>query len=58
MDEPQPLTDLEIIWRERAFALLLGAIVLADTGHDVELAWRVAQMVCDSEADTDDEALI
>lgn len=31
--------------RERAFALILGAVLLQDATGDVELAWRVAEMV-------------
>lgn len=47
VDEPLPLTDdeLEVSMHERAFALLLGAIVKNDLAGDVELAWRVALMV-------------
>lgn len=47
VDEPQPLTDdeLETMRRERAFALILGAVLQQDATGDVELAWRVAEMV-------------
>lgn len=48
MDEPGPLTtadELEVSLHERAFALLLGAIVKQDQTGDVELAWKVAMMV-------------
>lgn len=48
MDEPRPLNtddELEVSLHERAFALLLGAIVTNDLSGDVELAWRVALMV-------------
>lgn len=47
MDEPLPLTaeQRETSRRERAFALILGAILQQDRSGDVELAWRVAEMV-------------
>ncbi len=42
---PSSPDDLNESLRERAFALLLGALVKADLRSDVELAWRVADMV-------------
>jgi hypothetical protein len=49
VDEPRELTDREVVMRERAFALILGAILRQDVTDDVELAWRVAEMVAGDE---------
>lgn len=43
MDDDE--AEREITKRERAFAILLGAIVKNDLAGDVELAWKVALMV-------------
>lgn len=55
VDESLQLTDdaFEISRRERAFALILGAVLQQDLAGDVELAWRVAEMV---QAAADDAA--
>lgn len=47
--------EREITRRERAYALILGAIVLAQLEPDVELAWRVADMATQSDPDRDDD---
>lgn len=41
---------------ERAFAVVLGALLRNDTTGDVELAWRVAEMVASLDRDVPPES--
>lgn len=41
---PPEQAQIDAVLHERAFALILGALILNDAGHDVDLAWRVAEM--------------
>ena len=41
---PDP-TELAVTLHERAYAIILGAIIRNDLSGDVERAWRVADMV-------------
>jgi hypothetical protein len=42
-------SELAVTLRERAFALILAALVRQDATGDVELAWKVAEMVASLE---------